>query len=80
MQRIWKGEKEYKIAIQINKGYKGYAACSGEMQLSGNTHYTDSTNEMKQSLFGIIEIISDTVFELDKTYNSQETISEEKTE
>ena len=35
---------------------------------------------MKQSLSDIIEISSDTVVESDKTYDSQETISEEKTE
>ena len=52
----------------------------GKMQLSGNKSYTDLTNEMKQSLSDIIEISSDTVVESDKTYDSHETISEEKTE
>ena len=52
----------------------------GKMQLSGNKSYTYLTNEMKQSLSDIIEISSDTVVESDKTYDSQETISEEKTE
>ena len=52
----------------------------GNIQLSGNKSYTDLTNEMKQSLSDIIEISSDTVVESDKTYDSQETISEEKTE
>jgi hypothetical protein len=35
---------------------------------------------MKQSLSDIIETNSDTVVQSDKTYDSQDTISEEKTE
>ena len=50
------------------------------VELSGNKHFTDSTNEMKQSISDIIEISLDTVFESDKTYDSKETIYEKKTE
>ena len=41
---------------------------------------TDSTNGKKQSFLDTIEISSDTAIDSNKTYDSQEPISEEKTD
>ena len=49
-----------------------------EVQFSDYKRNTDGTTERKQGLSAIIEISSDSVIDLAKTFDSQETFSEEK--
>ena len=52
----------------------------GKTKQIAKKQVTDSTNEKKQSFLDIIEISSDTTVDSNKTFDSQETISKERTD
>ena len=65
---------------KLTKDFDATQLSVGKTKQIAIKHCTDSTNGKKQSFSDTIEISSDTAIDSNKTYDSQETISEEKTD
>ena len=63
---------------KFTKAFDATQLSVGERKHVDHKHCTDLTNEKKQSILDIIDISLDTAIDSTKTYDSQETISEEK--